>query len=308
MSGTPLCIGIDVGATKTTLLAQAGPHDNRVEVTGPAANPKHVGLDTTTTVLLDLIKEVLDSQPPVGQLFVCAGVAGAGRREEQVALAEQLSASLQDLAPSVRVDVVHDALIALDTAFDAGSGLVVIVGTGSVCIGRTHDGSLEQAGGWGHLLGDPGSGYALGRAGLRAVAEAFEGGTDTALRQHAERELDVHDRDGLIETVYANDFALQEVAPLVCQAAATHDPVAENILNREADQLSQQVEWLVERCARVTPRMALLGGMTNNELYAKTLRRSLLDRFPQWSVEALRDDPVVGGLRRARRFESETME
>jgi N-acetylglucosamine kinase-like BadF-type ATPase len=75
VSGPPLSIGIDVGATKTTLLAQAGPDGDCIKATEPAASPKHAGLDTTTSILLDLIKEVLDSRPPVGQLFVCACVA-----------------------------------------------------------------------------------------------------------------------------------------------------------------------------------------------------------------------------------------
>lgn len=201
----------------------------------------------------------------------------------------------------IRSDVVHDALLALETAFGSGSGRVVIAGTGSVGLARTCDGTLERVGGWGHRLGDPGSGYALGQAGLRAVAEALEGGPDTSLRAAVQQRLDIPDRDALINTVYEDGAALQDVAPLVCAAAAADDPVATRILTRQTRRLGRQIEWLVDRCASLTPWMALLGGLIQDETYTEALRDVLADRFPAWSIDPLREDPVVGALQRARR-------
>jgi N-acetylglucosamine kinase-like BadF-type ATPase len=193
--------------------------------------------------------------------------------------------------------VVHDALIALDAAYDADSGLIVIAGTGSVALARTVDGALLRVGGWGHLLGDPGSGYAIGQAGLRAVAAAFDGGEDTTVRGRLGEQFGVADRHQLIHAVYQDGLSMQDVAPLVVEAAAEGDDVADRILGDAADGLTEQVSWLVQRSETIAPRITLLGGMVQNEHYDQVLRRRLHDHFPEWSVQELQTEP--GPIRRS---------
>jgi len=235
-------------------------------------------------------------------------VAGAGRAEEQSALSEALRAALQEAGPTLRVEVVHDALIALDAAYDKGSGVIVIAGTGSVVLGRTTNEALLRAGGWGHVLGDAGSGYALGRAGLRAVAETFDGEANTALRGRVREQCGIDDRDSLLRVVYQDEFSVQAVAPLVIEAAADGDAVASDLLTTQVAQLVDQVEWLLNRADDVAPRVTLVGGMLQNERYAQRLRRLLRDRFPDWAVKILQSEPVVGALRRARRLQTGALE
>jgi N-acetylglucosamine kinase-like BadF-type ATPase len=229
-------------------------------------------------------------------------VAGAGRSTEQEALADRLHGALADGAEAVRVEVTHDADIALDAAFGRGSGLVIIAGTGSVVLARARDGTTRRVGGWGYILGDVGSGYAVGRAGLRAVAEAFDGGADTSMRARVAEQHGVAERDALIHWVYQNEVALQNVAPLVVEAAMEGDPVASEILASQADKLAQQAERLIDQTENTVHRIALLGGMFQNEYYAKVLVQILRERAPGWSVEVLHHEPVLGALRRARRL------
>ena len=56
---------------------------------------------------------------------------------------------------------------------DDGVGVALIAGTGSVAFGRAADGRTIRCGGWGYLLGDEGSGYAIGRAALRLAPRRF---------------------------------------------------------------------------------------------------------------------------------------
>lgn len=302
MSTDHLYAGLDAGGSKTLLLAECAGCSERIDRRGPAANPQRVGVDQSARTLATLVRETLQSHRPIGHLSVCAGVAGAGGTDEQEALAGRLRRVLADDAATVSVEVVHDACIALDAAFGSGSGLVIIAGTGSVVFGRARDGTTRRVGGWGYLLGDAGSGYAVGRAGLRAVAEAFDGGADTSLRPRVAEQYDVDERESLIHWVYQDEFALQNVAPLVIEEAADGDSVAADILSSQTAALMQQVEWLLDEANGIAPRIALLGGMFRNEHYAEVLMGTLRDQVPDWSVEILRHEPVLGALRRARRL------
>src|SRR4030042_1026984 len=93
------------------------------------------------------------------------GAAGAGREEERLAL----EAALEALRIAPRVHVTTDGAIALQSAFGDTAGIVLIAGTGSIAWARLPGGETARVGGLGAVLGDPGSGYDLGRAALRAV-------------------------------------------------------------------------------------------------------------------------------------------
>lgn len=297
----PLCIGLDVGGSKTELLASRSRDDERIRLTGPGANIQRIGIEASARTLADLIQRALRQYAAPQLASVCAGIAGAGRASDQDALAQHLL-TLLDLSPAPHVQIVHDAQIALEAAFNEGSGMIVIVGTGSVVFARTQDGTLMRTGGWGYLLGDEGSGFALGQSGLRAVAHAIDGGPPTMLQQQVADQYGLDTRDQLIHQVYQHDWPMQDVAPLVIEAALDGDAVARQIVDDQTDQLTCQVEWLIGRCDETEPRIALMGGLIRETHYAKVLQRTLTERLPNWSVQTLDQRPVVGALRLATRM------
>lgn len=293
-------IGLDVGGTKTHLLAERASGADRTEQRGPGANLQRVGLRAVVDTLEGLIREALPG--PVRRVAVCAGVAGAGRADEQAALQERLRTALADVAERVCVAVTHDATIALEAAFGAEGGAIVIAGTGSVVLGRGRGGTTRRAGGWGHRLGDAGSGHAVGRAALRAVAAAYDGGPPTALRGRVQERYDIASRADLFRWTYREEATLAEVAPLVGTAAAAGDVVAKEILVSQTAALARQAAWVVGAAEEPAPRVALLGGMLRSEPYARALRDALGACLPQASVSRLQKAPVVGALRRAHRL------
>ena len=302
MPPTDVAVGLDAGGSSTTVWAQPADADAHAEHTGPAAHPKQRGLSDAAHVLGALVREATRAHRPVGTLAVCAGVAGAGRSAEQSALSDTLWTTLHETAETVQVEVRSDAEVALDAAFGADSGIVVIAGTGSMVLGRTTGGSLERAGGWGARLGDPGSGHALGRAGLRAVADAIDGGPKTSLRSRVAEAHNIDDGDALVRRVADEDLSLAEVAPMVLRAAAAGDDVAAALVETQADALAQRVAWLVGRTGPFTPRVALTGGLTNDAHYAPLLRDAIGAAWPDASVAVAEQPPVAGALRHARRL------
>ena len=79
----------------------------------------------------------------------------------------------QEVAPAFLV--VNDIELIMAGGTPDGWGVALISGTGSNCLGRARDGSIARVGGWGALMGDEGSGYALGARALRVAGQAFDG-------------------------------------------------------------------------------------------------------------------------------------
>lgn len=305
MPPAQLLLGLDVGGSHTRLRGEWNDGRERVTRDGPGANPNRVGEDTTVTRLTTLVDATLADLDGVDHLVLAAGVSGAGSPSVQSRLTKALEAALARPGLRVDVEVVHDGIIALDAAYDDGSGIIVIAGTGSLVLARTHDGTIARAGGWGPQLGDDGSGHALGRAGLRAVAEALDGGRDTGLRDRVFEALDLDDRADLLTTVHRADFSLADVAPLVVAAAENGDSAASRLLHEQVSALARQVEWLRARTSNIAPRLTALGGLTTNDYYYRALRDALRACEPDGSIQRLDTPPVLGALRRARRLAEE---
>ncbi|SHK28601.1 N-acetylglucosamine kinase [Rhodothermus profundi] len=299
-----LLIGLDVGGSSTELLAvEHHPQRSPVRLVGPGANLQRVGFEQTVAVLQEVIERALRHFPEASVLSVCAGIAGCGRPKDQELLARRLQQVLGDGGRSVQVRVVHDAEIALEAAFKGDSGVVVVAGTGSVILARTRQGQIEVVGGWGYLLGDEGSGFAIARAGLQAVTHAMDGGPPTRLRELLAERFLLSERDALIHRVYQEHWPLQEFAPVVLEAARDGDPIAQQIVEDQVARLVEQVSWLLGRLkGEVAPRMALAGGLMNEPFYVSCLREQLVRRWPGWSIEVQQQRPVEGALRLARRL------
>ena len=98
-----------------------------------------------------------------------------------------------------------------------------------------------RAGGWGHVLGDEGSGYWIGRAALRAVLrEADQRGPRTALTPLLLQHFGVPEAQSLIHEVYQSTLrpaAIGALARCVQKAFTDGDAAAIGILKAAADEL-----------------------------------------------------------------------
>ncbi len=299
-----LFLGLDVGGTKTEMLGRSGSSESTFTMAGGGANLQRVGIQAASTVLAEMVAEAVRTHASEGGVYVCAGVAGAGRPAEQVALADRVQSLASELTSrdDLRVRIVHDAEIALEAAFHGESGIIVISGTGSVVFARTPDGRTERSGGWGYLLGDEGSGHVIGMRGLNAVCAAMDGGPQTSLVEEARDAMNIRSIADAIQQVYKEQVPAQHFARSVISAAKGVDEVAQRILREEAGKLADQVLWLTERRPDVEERIALLGGLAGAKLYQDLLVDAILERLPGWDVRRRSDAPCHGALRLAEKM------
>ena len=298
--------GIDAGASGSRLVAQTHDGDSTPVLHGSGANVLREGLHQTAQQLSSLLMESQKQHPRGRYDAVVAGVAGAGERELQRALTHKIRDSLGHTAPRI-LEITHDGVIALEAAFPAASGILLISGTGSSILARTHSGALVRAGGWGYLIGDEGSGYAIGRDGVAAAAHAADGGPPTALTISLNNAIGTSAREKLLGVVYQQRWPLQEMAPHVLEASQDGDPVARQIVVTATQALARQAHWLLQRTPDIALQLCFAGGLSHSAHYCTLLTRALKAALPDIRVSRLAQPSVHGALRLARQLAQGTI-
>lgn len=298
-----LVLGFDGGGTRTVALlaarngtgwrllgrGESGP-SNRQAVGTPAAL---AALDAATDGAFAAAGRV--RRP------VCAavlGLAGAGRPEDREVVRGW--ATKVTLAPAV--DVIEDAALLLAAGTPDGWGVAVVAGTGSMAFARAADGRTARSGGWGHLLGDEGSGYAVALAGLRAAARAADGrGPRTILTDRLLAAFSLSRPEELVGVVYrgADRAALAALAPIVLDAAA--DPVAAEIAAAAAAELAAAAEAAARQLGHVSAfPVALAGGLFESRPdYRARFLAALAERGIVPAPVAVVREPAEGAVRLA---------
>ena len=110
--------------------------------------------------------------------------------------------------------VLNDALVALEAGAPGLAGIVVISGTGSIAYGRNAGGAAAGPGGWGHVIGDEGSGYWIGRQALAAVVREVDGLAREPNSPKMCSRISGTNAAGLIHVVYDREVPRRNVATL----------------------------------------------------------------------------------------------
>ena len=166
--GAEFVAAVDGGGSKTVAVVVDTEGHERGRAVAGSSNFTVVGAEQAAEHVRQAVSEATRSTggelPPRALWVGLAGIDRPGAREALLPL-------LQPLAGEVRL--TNDAEL-LFGALDGGVGVVLIAGTGSIALGRDATGTTVRAGGWGHLIGDEGSGYDLGRRALRAAAAGLD--------------------------------------------------------------------------------------------------------------------------------------
>ncbi|HYM58214.1 MAG TPA: BadF/BadG/BcrA/BcrD ATPase family protein [Solirubrobacteraceae bacterium] len=199
-----------------------------------------------------------------------------------------------------RLAIATDGLTALLGAIGPCDGVVVAAGTGTACLGRRGD-RFAKVDGWGSLLSDAGSGFAIGRAGLDAALRAYDGrGGSPRLMDAASRRYGTIER--VAERIYSDPVPTRAVAAFAADVAAeaqVGDEAARAILHDAARELA------ISACAAsgrlFEPEEPVLVSYTGNVFQAAAL---IVEPFTR-EVEALRPgasvvppsgDPLAGAF------------
>lgn len=294
-------IGIDGGGTRT----RARLANTRGETLGDgeagACNPQAVGFDNSYRAIEDAIARAFDAARIEKQIVAasCLGIGGVDRDTERN---EFTRWAREKISP--RIEICTDSQIVLAAGTPEGWGVALIAGTGSIAFGKTRDGKIARAGGWGFLIGDEGSAYDLARRALNAITQAADGrGEKTRLVEMILQFWKLKAPMEIIPRVYRSDLKPAEfaqLAPLVLRAAEAGDAVAREIISDAARELALAI-FAVARALRFAEEkipLAFAGGLL---LGAELLQKELWARLKEnFAPIALVREPVVGAVKIAR--------
>lgn len=145
-------IGIDAGATKSELVAYDLDFKIIYKDMGGYGNPS-VSLNNTIENLGSLIEKCLLTLNHGQCIFLAAGIAGVDRGNIKEVIRDYIFSRF-----SIENIILNDVVMAAKAYLGEDDGILTIAGTGSSCYVQK-DNLGRIVGGWGHILGDEGSGY-----------------------------------------------------------------------------------------------------------------------------------------------------
>src|SRR6267143_668095 len=286
MNGGEKILGVEGGGTKTSwVLVEHGENELRVLDQGklPPANFRLATPDQLRSMFGELPKEITRAG-----IFL----AGCGTEEDRHSLARLCA----EIWPEAKVVVGSDRDSGLAAALGHGDGIVVNAGSGSSITGR-RDKRIENAGGWGHILGDAGGGYFLSLQALRLILREYDlHRGEVQFTTKVLRALSLNNLDELVRWAQTADkMEVAMLTPVVFEAAAGGDARVMEIIEEGARVLCEYTEAVATRLHVLAPKVVLLGGLFQRDsIYNHAFRRRLKKTLPDARVANSERAPEFG--------------
>jgi glucosamine kinase len=305
-------LGIDGGGSKTSCLIG---DETSILGTGTAAgsNLVRVGEAQARKSLAVAIRQActVANLKPSQISRVCIGLAGAARPEiselvERIILEIVFDEATVDKNRSTEIKVVGDMVITLEAAFGAGPGVIVIAGTGSIAYGRSREGQIARAGGWGFAISDEGSGHWIGRAAVAAAISAWDENPrgDARLAETLMKSWHLETIEQLVPAANATpppDFSA--LFPAVLALADSGDRIARDVLTQAGAHLTNLAGIVLRRLfpSPDAVHVAMSGGVFGSStLVRQIFYNSLRSVHPDVILNPNVIEPVRGALDLAR--------
>ncbi len=300
-------IGIDGGGSRSTILLMDKNNKELKRVKKGPTNPFSIGIDATEFVLSAAIREIGEAGDyPLAQCGgICIGSAGIHHRRS----AEDLRARLQRHFPGIPIHVTNDYEIALVGGTANLEGIIVISGTGSVAYGRSRNHDFVRAGGWGHLIGDEGSAYYIGKQALVSIFETCDSHQGKSLLEEMVlASKNCKDLDDLMFWAYklATKKDIADLSMIVDLAHKKGDQTSLEILRNAGSDLVKLLDRIRKSLIFKTSAIPMLltgGVLLNNDVVRHTFLHGAFGKYSDIFLADPENDAAYGAALLARNLQ-----
>lgn len=290
-------IGIDAGGTKIHLRRVTRSEEPAGDDIIPAEHWTELGPDQQAAILTDRLRALGWDRPAA----IGIGAHGCDTDTEAATLAQAIRRRIH-----VATAVVNDAFL-LPAAHSrsplTGDSAGLVVGTGSIAVARDAAGRSLYVGGWGWLLGDPGSAWGTVREAVRQLtlrADRAEGPEQDRLGRALLDRSQTHSLRELVTVMEQQPATLwARWAATVYDAADQGSTTAAAVIDTAVSELVDMVATLCDRGAQVTGVVAGGGVITQQPVLEHRLRIELGRRL-DLTLAVCQNDPVDGAVGIAR--------
>jgi len=289
-----LLVGIDGGATHST--AAAVWPDGKVAciARGKGLNFNNDGVEKVRQRLEEMVREITE-RTDAHVRCVCAGMAALDKPADS-----NTTSKFTGLLSAEQLDLQSDAYIALMGLTRGEPGMIAICGTGSMLMLADRDGGQHISGGWGYLMEDAGSGYAIARDALLSAIAAYEGtGPETSLIDHALSYFSISDLRALIDIIYSQDFSPDRLAGFarhVLAEADMGDMLSTHIIIKSMEKLAHQAAELFKKAPGAVCTGLYGGIFAHSEIARSAFSIALKRRMPEAEICSPEFTPELGAV------------
>ena len=294
-------IGVDGGGSKTEIVALDQTDQVLRCLHKPASNYHVVGMEQAVRHIIEGIREALQEETVEG---IGITLAGIDTLEDWTKMANGLKRGLQVLVqytgtPFQEVAVVleNDSYGALMSVQGKFSGNVLVAGTGAIALGINPEGEVIRVGGWGHIIGDEGAGYNIGRKALAAMVASFDGyGPKSFLEAKITEHLGLTQVQDISDWLYLKTRLNKEIAalvPVVVEAAQMGDFISKKILDESGRALGLLTIALLRKTQSL--EVGMVGGISNIwEWLEPSFLNTIQTEFPGLQILKPKYRPSIG--------------
>ncbi|MGX6980217.1 N-acetylglucosamine kinase [Vagococcus elongatus] len=234
-------IGVDCGGTKTEASAYTITDGELLETTTTGFGNLVVDYSKAVANIRQAVDILLQTLGAGDCQMIVMGIAGIDSGGFKQKMAEEFS-----YLP-VNPVFLNDAQLALYAILKGQDGVVVTAGTGSIMLGLV-DNHWYRAGGWGHILGDEGSGFDIAKKAIQHVLHEYDSGEETsAFSKEILTFFDADDVFSLAKKVYQVDKGEIASAAQQIGTLATDYSQAQIILETAGETLAKKTLQLINK-------------------------------------------------------------
>ena len=260
-------LGVDGGGSNTRALFMDANGKHLSKGFAPGSNPHNIGYPKAASNINEAVQAALENAAPE-QLRIASvfcGIAGIRNTEEQMLLTSELQHF--QWTRNARLSIDHDVSIAYRAVLGKDSGITLICGTGTSCLGKDITGEIILTSGRTETIDDPGSGYAIGLEGIEA---------------------------GLLQSTSTNRNDIANLAPQLINLAQEGNPTAQYILNKNADSLIELIRDTLSRLSLSENfNLGIIGSLgTTKTPYQDLILKKIASEFPSTVLRFTNKTPV----------------
>ncbi len=306
-------LGIDGGGTKTeaVIATESGFVLGRGFSGG--ANPHNYPLD----VAFEHIKEAIEiaikasheKRPEFSGQYeaACVGLAGIDTQADRDKITGYFQRIPYQYWPigAKKIILCNDGFVGLKSGTDENWGICLIASTGANCYGVNKIGYESAAGDWGYILGDQGSGYAIGQEIIRLVIKEYDGRKPkTLLTEKVLKHLNLKETSDLIPWAYNGQVPVRDIASLsqICNDPELQDSIdLSEIVNTTMRHSIASYQAVVNRLGlgqKEVFSVVLLGGLFNLKNHFKErIKQAIKGVTPQARIIQPTCAPAEGAVK-----------